>query len=220
MRGLGALLIVMVSAMLGCSLVGVEDAPPDRSFPTRDGLERVDVPIDGVLELRKDHRIGGYDALMIPNASISYEEGSSRLTTPARRVFLELLRDSIVTATAAAAIPVEQQPGPCVMEINLSVSRLDLDVAARADQLAELTVIMQFRDSGSRTPLLRYSNEARVPNPETGITRDEQLRTGLDKIVADLNLAGVLRPAGLADDELIPGCKGTLAARGRAAQQR
>ena len=38
-----------------------------------------------------------------------------------------------------------------------------------------------------------------------------------DRIVREMNIAGPFRDAGLADDTVLPGCQGTLAARGRAA---
>jgi len=73
----------------------------------------------------------------------------------------------------------------------------------------------------SGMPLLRYATENQVPNPMEDITQDQQIRKGLRRIVADMNIAGAFRATGYADDTINPGCKGTLAARGReAAQQR
>ncbi len=220
MRALRTALIVAISSTLSCAMLTSGDGFQRRRLKPIDGLERVEFPLPGVLELREDHRIGSYDAFLIPDASLSYRRGSSKLTRPAERVFLGLLKESIVKGSEAAAIPIEQEPGACVMEINLAVSRLNLDVADRADQLAELTLVMQFRDSTSRMPLLRYAAEKRVPNPKEGVSHDKQIRRGLDRIVGEMDLSAALRSSGLADDTINPGCQGTLAARGRAAQLR
>jgi hypothetical protein len=216
-----ASLIVAIAATIGCEVFSTGDAFNRRRIRPIDGLERIEISLPGVLEVREDHRIGSYDAFLIPAASLSYNRGSVPLTPPAKRAFLKLLRESMIAASEAAAIPVQQEPGPCVMAIELRVSGLNLEGADRADQLVELTLVMQFRDSVSGMPLLRYATENQVPNPMDGVTQDQQIRKGLRRIVADMNIAGAFRATGYADDRINPGCNGTLAARGReAAQQR
>ena len=150
---------------------------------------------------------------------MSYKRKSLRLTFDGERAFLALFRDSIVQATQRAAPPIVEQPGPCVMKIRLHVARMDLESARYRDPLAELTLIMQFNDSMSGEPLLRYAKLDQVPHPGEGITQDRQIRLGLDRIVAEMDLSASLRPAGLAQDVEDPICKGTLAARGRAASE-
>lgn len=211
--------LVLVGMSWGCAAFepGSFERPLAERLRPIDGLDRVEVPIPGVLEIREQHGIGGYDALLIPDASLRYRPGSLRLSRDAERIFLGLLRESIVDATQAAAIPLVDEPGECVMEISLGVLRLDLDIDRRADQLAEMILVMEFRDSSSRQPLLRYARVGRVQNPEQDRSHDQQLRRGLDAIVERMNLANVLRPANLADEIIRPGCRGTLAARGRAA---
>jgi hypothetical protein len=220
MRVLVSLILFALVSAIGCASPE-SDGPADRiRLQSVDGLDRVEIDLPGILEIRKDHRIGRYDALLIPVPSMSYENDSLRLTPDGQHAFLTLLRDSIVEASQRAALPVVEQPGPCVMEISLQVSRMDLETALYGDQLAELILIMQFRDSVSGEPLLRYAKQDRVPHPEKGITPDQQIRRGLDRIVAEMDLSTALRPAGLAQDVTDPVCKGTLAARGRAASER
>jgi hypothetical protein len=219
MRPLETSLILAIVVTMGCANASIGDAFKRRRMKPIDGLERVDVALPGILEVREDHRIGSYDAFLIPPATLSYTRGSVPLSPPAKRAFLSLLRESIVEASEAAVIPVEDNPGPCVMEIQLRVSGLNLELTDRADQLVELTLVMQFRDSMSGMPLLRYATENRVPNPADGVTQDQQIRKGLRQIVADMNIAGAFRATNYADDTINPGCKGTLAARGRAAAQ-
>jgi len=184
-----------------------------------DGLETVEIPMPGVLELREDHHIGSYDAFLIPDASLSYKRGSLQLSPRAQTVFLTHLKGSLVNASQAARVPIVDEPGACVMEVRLILSRMELDVGDRADHLAEFTLSMQFRDSVSRELLLRYSTVDRVTNPGKGVTHDKQLRRGLDRIVEEMDITSAFRSTGFADDTINPGCKGTLAARGRAAAQ-
>jgi hypothetical protein len=210
-------LIIMVASTLGCAALNDTNSLTRTRLTAIDGLERADISLPGVLELRDGHHIGSYDGFLLPAATLSYERGSAQLTRRAERIFLELLRESLVARSAAAEIPIHDEPGTCVMEIGLAVIHLNLDVADRADQLVELTMVMQFRDSMSREPLLRYAKQDRVPNPSEGASQDAQLRQGLDRIITEMNISGAFRISGLADDEINPGCNGTLADRGRAA---
>lgn len=163
--------------------------------------------------------MAGYDKLMIPEARISFRRDSQRLTSLARSIFLEMLRTSLVDAIEAANIPIVDEPGRCVMEIDLAAIGFAFPTNRTADQLATLTMVMQFRDSESGQPLLRYSTERLIDSPEEGVTHDEKLRTGLNEIVRDLNLAGSLRGAGLGDDSVRPGCESLLGQLGRRAQR-
>ena len=211
-------MLCMVS-MLGCMSTTDGDAPPRRFATTADGLEMVEFPMPGVLELRPDHGIGSYDAIMIPRAALRYKRGSVRLVKAAERVFLTLLQRSLLDGVEASPIPIEQTAGLCVMEINLLVHGLDLDPSRRADQLADMTLVMEFRDSTSREPLLRYATENLIENPRKGTTHNKQLQRGFDRIIRQMDITEPLRAAGLADDTVAPGCNGTLAAYGRAAQK-
>lgn len=216
MNRLTRLLILLLSPLTAGCLTPVSDGSTARTaLRSVDGLERRDFGLEGVLELRDDHRIGMYDAFLIPRATMSYARDSRRLTTPARRVFLSLLHQSLVEAAIAADVPITNQPGPCVMEINLAVVGLDLDI--EAEDLADLTLVMQFRDSTSREPLLRYATQDRIPQPDDDISRARQLQRGFDRIVAKMNIASAMRASGLTDDDFETECNRTLAARGRAA---
>ncbi len=213
------LFLALLSA-IGCASPPSEEHAARTPLRSVDGLDRVEIDLPGVLEIREDHRIGRYDALLIPKPSMRYTADSLRLTSDGQRAFLDLLRDSSVKASQRAALPVVEQPGSCVMEISLEIVQMDLETALYDDHLAELVVIMQFNDSLSGQPLLRYAKQDRVPHPEKGTSDDQQIRRGLDRIVAELDLSTTLRPAGLAQDVADPVCKGTLAARGRAASER
>lgn len=182
------------------------------------GLERVEVPIPGVLELRPGHRIGGYDALLIRDGRLDYRHGSMRLTPEAEDIFLDLLQGSLVSAIEAAEIGMTDTPDRCAMQIEFDVHEMDLDTSDYSPELADMVVAMTFRDSRTGDALLRYARRAVVEHPAAGVSDDRQLRVGLYRVVHDMDVTNVLRPAGLATDEGIEGCRGVLADRGRAAE--
>lgn len=190
-----------------------------RSLKSLDGLERVDVPLDGVLELREHNQVNSYDELLIPHPALTHKRDSLRLTTPGRRISLALLRESLVEAIDATDIPIVEEPAPCVIEIQLAAIGMNVDYSDDAVALATMTTEMQLRDSRSREPLLGYSTKRLIASPEEGVTQSRELRRGLSETVESLNLASALRDAGLADDVIRSGCKGTFANLGRAAQR-
>lgn len=202
----------------GCASAPPEPAPRERLLYSVEGLKRVDIAVPGVLELRENHGIGSYDALLLPQATLRYRPESQRLTSDARAVFLSLLHRTLVDATNAASIPIVSEPGPCVMEIEFDVVRMFIDVSERSRQVAHLILVMQFRDSASGDLLLRYATENEIATGGPDIPNPEQLRKGLTTMMRNMDLAGPLRGAGLADDAISPECNGTLAAIGRAAQ--
>ena len=216
-------LVVALGFLAGCAATLADppaeppaDPPVDRiRLRPLPNLNRVEVPIPGVLELLRDHKIGGYDALLIRDSRLDYRDGSMRLTRAAESAFLSLLSGSLVSATEAAEVPMRNAPDRCVMEIEMDVDALDLETGVHSPDLAELVVTMLFRDSLTGKPLLRYSKRDRIAHPSSGVTNDQQLRVGLRRIVDEMNVATVLRPAGLATDDLIEGCQGVLGARGR-----
>lgn len=206
-------------ALFGCLMPDGGDEAARHAFRLRPlrGIEQVEAPIPGVLELRRNHRIGGYDAIRVRDGRIKYRKGSKRLTEAAEEAFVQLLRTTMIDAIRESDIVVAEDPGPCVMEIVFEVAELDLETRSYAENLAELIVLMRFRDSASGRNLLRYARRALVPHPETGITDDRQLRIEFHRIVREMNVTHALRPAGLATDAKIEGCRGVLGDRGRAA---
>lgn len=216
MKMIHAFLIVTLVSITACAWKGAVRSSPLRSI---DGLERVAVDLPGLLDLRAGHSIGSYDALLIPPAYLSYTRKSRRLTVDAERVFLELLRKSLIDAAEAYEIPIEQAAGPCVMEINLAVHGLNVTLGSRAEELAALTLVMQFRDSTSGETLLRYATDNHVANPSQGVTRDKHLQNGFDRIIdrMDMDMTAAAQATDLKYETIDPGCKGTFNATGRAA---
>ncbi|MBK7951113.1 MAG: hypothetical protein IPK00_20705 [Deltaproteobacteria bacterium] len=212
--------ILALWVLSGCAPAPTGSSDSMRPLYSIDGLRRVEIAVPGVLELRENHGIGSYDALMLPPANLRYRQDSQRLTYDAREIFLSVLHQTLVDATKAASIPIVSEPGPCVMEIEFDVVRMFIDVSERSKQIADLILVMQFRDSASGDILLRYATRNQIATGGPDIPNRDQLRKGLVQIMRNMDLSGPLRGAGLADDEISPECKGTLAAIGRAAQRK
>jgi hypothetical protein len=183
---------------------------------TLDGLVKYEIDRPGLLYLREAHQIGSYDAFQIATSPITYERRSRRLPADLEAGFAARMEQTLRDAAAAAVVPVEAVPGPCVLQIGIGLEDVYL-AEETAATLAEMTLVMEFRDSESGQPLLRYVTPERVENRGADIPWHEQIRSSFDDMVARLDLGSPMRSAGLADDRLLPGCKGTLAGRGSGA---
>ncbi|MBW2426931.1 MAG: hypothetical protein JRG86_21995 [Deltaproteobacteria bacterium] len=221
MRRVEIAVIIALFAGLGCGMMSTGSESDIERKPARtvDGLVHVQIDAPGVLFLRHDHRIGSYDALQIKPAWISYKRGSRRLATDMEEEFKQQLVQSLAELARAAAIPLVDSPGACVMAIEVGLLHLDLERSSYSESMGRLTLAMEFRDSESGDPLLRYATRNRIENPGEGVTRRRQLRESFKAMLDRMNLSVSLRGAGLADDEIRPPCQGTLAQRGRQARE-
>jgi hypothetical protein len=177
---------------------------------------RTEIDMPGTLYVREGHGIGSYDAFLIPPAALGYRRGSAPLPDALEESFKAQLEQTLLDATRAAEIPTVNAPGACVMIVALGV--LEVDVASRdsADPAGELTMAMEFRDSLSGDALLRYEAPQTVANDGSGDPPAEQIMRRFDGMVRDMQLAGALRAAGLAEEATRPECDGLLAKRGQA----
>jgi hypothetical protein len=76
---------------------------------------------------------------------------------------------------------------------------------------------MEFRDSLSAQPLLRYATQNRIEKDVGGNDRSDRLRQSFDEMLGRMNVASALQAAGLGDQEIHGDCEGTLAEIGRGA---
>ena len=212
-RGVSRLVgMAVVLLLLGCgSTTGSRGA--NGSLTTVDGLHAVEIDMPGQLFIRDDHQIGSYDAFLIPEATISYNRASRRVSPALEVSFVAILEQSLIDAAEASNIPVVQEPGACVLQVGIGVTNLRIE-RSRIGNIGRMTVVMEFRDTISGEPLLRFAREEAIENEGTGTPRNEMLQEALDEIVADLDVSRALRAAGLSDQEVRPGCRGTLAQRG------
>ncbi len=214
-RAMPWLLALVLSAVaLGCSTSGGSSSATVAA--NDDGLRAVSVDLPGQLFLRDGHGIGSYDAFVIPPATVEYARSSLRLPEEMEAGFLASLEQSLIDASDDAGIPIVDAPGACVLRIGLGFTDVRIE-RARSDRLGEVVLVMEFQDTLTGQPLLRYATEHRIERDGTGAPLSDQLALAFDDMVAELNVARALRAAGLADEKVRPGCHGTLAALGRKA---
>ena len=227
MRAAFVTLIAALIANLGCGTPPIEKQPssqnqvksaePTSTEPAKsvDGLVKREIDARGVLFIRNNHGIGSYDAFQIATSTIDYERNSKKLPPKMEALFITELEQSLIDAAMEADISLEKGSGNCVLKLALRLANVVID--PNSSTLAEMTLVMEFRDSQSKQPLLRYATENRVDNPSSGGSRSKHLRTNFNEMVTEMNIAVALREAGLAADEIRPGCKGSLSELGRRA---
>lgn len=207
----------VVGAAVSCSATregaAESGSASDEGSEVLDGLVRTQIDMPGVLYVRADHGIGSYDEFLIPEASISYRSNSSRLPIELEDMFLASLEQSLIDAATEARIPVVQSPGPCVLQVGMGLTNVVIERAS-SRSIGQMTLVMEFRDTQSGTPLLRYAVPNKIERDGTGDPRSEQIRLAFDEMVGEMEISGALRAAGLSDGPTRPECNGTLARRG------
>lgn len=183
--------------------------------PESEALDPVEFPLPGTLLLKEGHGIGGYDAFLVPESTIRYRRGSRPLPPDLEAGFLASLEQTLVDAAEEADIPVVHTRGRCVMEVSMDLREVDIEPQGRS-RLGRMNLVMEFRDTLTDEPLLRYVREHEIPSQGTATRRGAQLKQAFAKMVASMEIGGALRAAGLAEDAERAGCRGTLAARGSA----
>lgn len=206
------LLGLILGGLAGCASTG--DTPGVADLSTVDGLKAQEIDAPGRLFLRDGHQIGAYDAFMISESSIAYDRRSRVLPPSIEASFLATLEQSLYDAAEESQIPIVDVPGACVMEVEMRLANVVVD-RARAARLGTMTLVMEFRDTQSGEGLLRYATQNSIQNEGTGIPRSAQFQRAFDEMVAEMDIAGPLQAAGLTNNATRPGCRGTLAERGR-----
>ncbi|MBW2426933.1 MAG: hypothetical protein JRG86_22005 [Deltaproteobacteria bacterium] len=171
----------------------------------------------GVLFVREDHGIGSYDACLIAREGIAYQRGSRRLELEMEEEFKAHLEQSLFDLSEESGIPIVRSPAACVMLVGVALVNVDLERNDSAQLLGEMTLAMEFRDSLSAQPRLRYATRNHIEKDVGGSDRRAQLRQSFDEMLARMNVASALQAAGLGDREIREGCEGMLAEIGRGA---
>lgn len=207
---------VAASCALGLACAGpvvTLEAPP----ASIDGLVPAEIDIPGTLLIRKDHGIGSYDEFFVPPAQISYERSSVRLPREMEVEFLATLEQSLIDLSLDASIPVVDEPGMCVMQVGLSLLDVHLDAPGGELRPDRMTLVMEFRDSLSGQPLLRFATVNSMERQDSRVARSERLRRGFDQMLDRMDVGPALQAAGLGGQPIREECNGTLEARGREA---
>jgi len=193
------------------SLPSASAAPPAERIGE---LVKVDIGVDGELFIRDDHRIGGFDAVYFPLATIEYESGSPKLTDRTENEFLGLLEQSLIDNAEAGGIQVAERAGHCVLRLHVAIEDVDISRRHRTNATgdwASLTFAMELSESSSGEPLARYAKSERIMSPGTGENRSDLILANYAAILEGIDLPSVVASVTAEPSPPRENCDGALA---------
>lgn len=208
-------LFIVLSAFLVFSLVsGCGTTPPaadgEGVTTTVDGLVRVEREGRGDLFLRKDHGIGGYDAIAIAPSFVNYRRTSAKLDPDDQEVYAVSLEQSLIDVAEDANIPIVNVSGPCVIKIGAGFVNVDIARSDSAKVLGRMTLVIEYQDSVSGQSLLRYAASESIAREEDGTSREKQIGDSFDRMIDQVNIIEALTTATSIPSSPRPGCDGNL----------
>ncbi len=216
MRGLSIALTAILALCLGCgTTTGGGGSGSQGPITTVDGLIKVETDARGDLYLRKDHGIGGYDAIAIAPAFVNYRRTSARLDPDDEEVYLVSLEQSLIDIAAAANVRIVDEVGECVIKIGAGFVNIDLARSASAKILGRMTLVIEYQDSISGQSLLRYAAQERIEREAEGISRKQQIALSFDQMIEEVDMIATLRAATRVPSPPRAGCSGMLIDAGR-----
>ncbi len=195
----------------GDSPPSVAAAPPAERIGD---LVKVDIDVDGELFIRDDHRIGGFDAVYFPLATIEYKPGSPKLNDRTENEFLGLLEQSLIDNAEVGGIEVAERAGSCVLRMQIAIEDLDISRRRRTattGDWASLTFAIELSESNSGEPLARYAKSERIMSPGTGENRSELILANYAAILEGIDLPSVVTGVTAEPSPPRENCDGALA---------
>ena len=161
--------LVIAAPLLACTSLG--GTAGDEPTVTVEGLQRVKSGA-GVLFIKPEHNLGGYDSFLVAPIKVTYKRGASSLPSDYEQSIANELHAAILAYLESGEQTIVDAPGPCVVEIReqlVDLSLVDLDVAssqtAVARSLGKTAVVVEFRDSQSGEVLLRFGQRRHIKKP-------------------------------------------------------
>ena len=150
-------LAFILMAIVGCA------KPPEHPWVARDGLVEVETYNRGQLFVKRDHRLGEYDNLLIDHVGFRYGQGQSRLQDPDEDRIVSMLLGA-VQGSQDGTLGLTGSPGPCVLRVNFFLKDLELEHPEsniRAENgfvtsYGAATMVLELRDSLKQEPLARF----------------------------------------------------------------
>jgi hypothetical protein len=191
------LLIPLVLALAGCRSTPVpEPAPPDARARV-DSLERLEIPIGGILLVKHDHNMASYDQLMVDSTIVTIARGSNKLSSAETLKLEAHLREAAARELVNVDLSkVVDEPGPCVLRMQTSF--LDLELPPLTTGVGShtvfvrthgsVTLVHELRDSMTGTVLLRYMGRRHAPGGSavSTVSRWSGLTRTFDEMLSDL----------------------------------
>lgn len=163
----GLLVAGLAGSTLGCAGTETGSAKPRASGrvaqTTSDGLELARSTKRSVLWVKPDHHLGRYDEVIVQVAGFLYANGQQPLDAAQEKEVGEMLAGTLSGLTTNSPVGLTKVPGPCVVVVNVGLKDLRLHTSEASGSSTSFvssfgyaTLVVEFRDSLSNTPLLRY----------------------------------------------------------------
>jgi len=184
--------------VLACASGGGSSRASNVAARTSDGLELARSTKRSVLWVKPDHHLGRYDDVIVQVAGFLYADGQEPLASDQELEVGKILKSALAGITANGPVGVATAPGPCVVLVNVGLKDLRLHTADESvagssssyvSSFGSATLVVEFRDSTTDTPLLRYmAAEGLGGGPGTGQAGANLPRLGrtLGGIVTDM----------------------------------
>ncbi len=152
-----ALLAAFMLLAIGCA------KPPEHPWVVRDGLIEVETYDRGQLFVRRDHRLGDYDNLLIDHVGFRYGRGQDRLKEGEEDRIVAMLLGA-VQGSQDGRLGLAAIPGPCVLTVNLFLKDLEFEMPEWSgtsetnfvSSYGATTMVLELRDSMNQEPLARF----------------------------------------------------------------
>jgi hypothetical protein len=213
--------VLVISLGLGCGTPAPKAAPDTSNAPgqttTIDGLVKVETAGPGDLYLRKDHGIGGYDAIAVAPSFVNYKRASARLDPDDEELYLVTLEQTLIDIAEAADVPIVNAAGECVIKVGAGFVNVDLARSDSAKVLGRMTLVIEYQDSVSGQSLLRSVSNQKIDREPDGTSREQQISDSFDRMTQDVDVLSALVAATSVPSPPRAGCDGELVkARARA----
>lgn len=161
-----ACLVGIGSGTFGCAGdAGSSRMPPPVGAATINGLQLARSTKHSLLWVKPDHHLGRYDAVIVHVAGFLYADGQRPLEPAQEDEVSQILAGALAGITANGPVGIAETPGPCVVVVNIGLKDLRLHTSDTSSagsnssfvsSFGSATLVVEFRDSMSGTPLLRY----------------------------------------------------------------
>jgi len=205
--------VLVVGLSLGCGTTAGtsrDNSQKNDGTVTIDGLIRVESDGPGELYLRKDHGIGGYDAIAIAPSFVTYRRTSARLDPDDEELYLVSLEQSLIDIAEAAHVPIVNAAGECVIKVGAGFVNVDLARSDSAKILGRMTLIIEYQDSMSGQSLLRSVSNQMIKREAEGTSRDQQIANSFDRMTEEVDVISGLVAATRTPSPPRAGCEGNL----------
>ena len=207
--------VILLSTSLGC---GTASSPSNRAEKssrvdpneTTDGLVKVESAAPGDLYLRTNHGIGGYDAVAIAPAFVTYQRKSPRLDSGMEDLYLVSLEQALYDEAESLGVEILNQAGNCVIKIGIGFVNVALARDESAEFLGRMTMVIEYQDSMSGESLLRYVAPQKIKRERDGTSREVQISRSFDRMIDGVDMTTALRKATVVPSPPREGCAGSL----------